>query len=136
MTWKQALALAAALGVTVVPAAADMSLPPAQYDIGGTTEADAMINYIDRFGSNGPEVIRVQYPGAKAVCDRINYQRYGAAYPEGDWITILLGCLIRDRDNGNPILVYSTDPNRPWLAVTILRHEAGHLLGWTGDHPR
>lgn len=137
MTWQQALALAAALGVTVVPAAADTGLPPPQYDIGGETEADALVNYSFIFGNDGPPVIRVPYGRAKAECDRINIERYHKLYPEGnDFRDVLVGCLIRDADRGRPIIVYSYDLNQPEFAGRIFRHEVGHLWGWPGTHPR
>ena len=48
--------------------------------------------------------------------------------------TQLLGCLIRDWDYSDAVIVYVADPERPWLANRILRHEIGHLLGWPGTH--
>jgi len=137
MTWQQALALAASLGVMVVPAAADSDLPPPQYDIGGVTEADALVAYSDRFGNDSAPLISVPYGTAKAECDRIHSERYATPYPEGnDFWNVLVGCLIRDADMGRPIIVYSYDPTRPDLAVRLIRHEAGHLLGWPAEHPR
>ena len=137
MTWQQALALAAAMGVTVVSAAADTSLPPVRYDIGGGTEAEALANYSFIFGNYSPPVIRVRYGDAYATCNRINMERFSTPYPEGnDGWNVLVGCMIRNIDKSDPVIVYSYDPDRPEFAAQIFRHEVGHLWGWTGDHPR
>lgn len=136
MNWKQALALAAVLGVTVTTALADPiddGFPPPQYDIGGVTEADTLINYIDRFGDNAPPLVRVKIGEALAECDRIQMERYRVHYVyEGR----LLACLIRDFDLSRPIIVYSYAPADPTFAARLLRHETGHLIGWPGDHTR
>ena len=136
MTWKQALALAAALGVTIVPAAANTDLPPAKYDIGGATEAQVLANYDAEFGTDVVPLIRAPYGRAKALCDSINMARYGVPYPAGDENNTLVGCMIRDEDGSDAMIVYSVDPDRPSFAGQIIRHEIGHLLGWPGDHRR
>jgi hypothetical protein len=120
-----------------VPAPAgpiDNGLPPPQYDIGGATEADVIVNYIDRLGDHTAPLVRVPVGGALAECNRIQMQRYKVPYT---YDGILLGCLIRDNGTlANPIIVYSYDPAEPGMAVNGLRHEVAHLLGWPGDHPR
>lgn len=139
MGWVARWAAVAGTAVALTfPALADMTLPPPQYDIGGVTEADTLMNYIDWFGPNGPPLIRVAYGGAKMECDRISYERYGQPYPASETAdgSTLLGCLIRDLGNGNPVIVYSYDRTRTDLANQILRHEIGHLMGWPGDHRR
>jgi hypothetical protein len=130
------LALAVASGGAIAfPAYADMSLPPAQYDIGGETE-DEVIEIAYAMDLRFP-MIRVPYGGAKAECDRISYQRYGTPYPAS--VTpngeTLLGCMIQNVGLiKDPILVY-THSYRGTTAQ-LLRHEIAHWLGWAPDHGR
>lgn len=130
------LAMATAL-MMISPAYAgpyfDEGLPPPQYDIGGATEADTLVNYIDRFGLDAPELVRVRTGEAETECDRIHFQRYSVHYVYNG---ILYGCLIRDRDLSRPVIVYSYDQSDPTFAARILRHEVGHQLGWPADHSR
>lgn len=134
------VARATAIGAVValsLPALADDGYPPAKYDIGGATEAEVLRNISDIFGPDAPPLISVPYRQAKAECDRINLMRYGHPYPEGNDGTLLVGCLIRDWDFDNPVIVYSHgDPTDPDLPQRLLRHEIGHLLGWSPDHRR
>lgn len=138
MNWKKALALAAAMGVTVfvTPAHGDDSYPPAKYDIGGATETETLENFRTVF----PEIplYRVHIDEAYSLCDGIWFQRYAERYPASEvpFGSKMLGCLIRDSDKSNPVIVYPYDPDRPWLSNQILRHEIGHLMGWPGTHER
>ena len=65
-------------------ALADSDLPPPQYDIGGVTEADTLVAYIDRFGTDAPPLHRVAFGEALALCDRISLARFGSPYPAAE----------------------------------------------------
>jgi hypothetical protein len=132
----RAIAIGAAIALSL-PALADDGYPPSKYDIGGNTEIEVIQNYREAFGPDAAPLISVPYGSAKAECDRINLERWGVRYPEGNDGSFLVGCLIRYSDLSQPIIVYSDgDPNDPDLAVRLLRHEIGHLLGWPGTHER
>lgn len=133
------LLLALAFALTAAPALAGMiddGLPPARYDIGGATEAEALLNYSDAFGNDGAPIAGVPFGMAQITCDQINRQRYHEAYAAAEAGTVLTGCLIRNNDMSNPVIIYSIVPDRPEFTARIIRHEAGHLLGWPADHPR
>ena len=125
--------LALALALFATPALADSSLPPAKYDIGGETEIDTLAMFDKLF--DDAVLIRVPPDQVMPECNALQMERYGTPYPaiEG---TQLLGCMIRNWDYSDAVIVYVADPERPWLANRILRHEIGHLLGWPGTHTR
>ena len=125
--------VAVAISFPALAGPIDNGLPPPQYDIGGATEADVIVNMIDRLGDTAPPLIRVRPHEVLAECDRIQMQRYSMHYVYGG---NLLGCLIRDYDLSRPVIVYTYDPADPTFAALLLRHEIGHHLGWDGDHPR
>ena len=128
-----------AAAILSTPALADMSEPPARYDIGGVTEEQTLDNFREVFGWDGyPWLIRVPLGQVQAECDAISQHRFGRPYPASETAggKRLLGCMISYPDRSDPIIVYSVDPNRPWLAGQILRHEIAHLFGWPGDHRR
>jgi hypothetical protein len=133
------LAGAIAAGVAIaqpLPALADYSLPPPQYDIGGETEEE-VIAIAHALDINMP-MIRVPFGEAATECDRVWRQRFGYPFPMAVAVApghSLLACLIRDPGNGNPIIVYSYDWHKA-DAAQLLRHEIGHWLGWNDDHRR
>jgi hypothetical protein len=131
--------LALALAMLATPALADMSYPPAKYDIGGTTTAEVMQNYHDIFGAEAAPIIIVPV-GWRALteCDRLWQERYGAEYPRAEIAAgqVLMGCMVRNPDWSNAVIVVSDDWLNPELAVRLMRHEIAHLLGWEGTHPR
>lgn len=129
--------LAGSLAIAT-PAFADDGYPPAKYDIGGQTEEETRLNYYEAFGSDAAPLIAVPYGQAKAECDKISLERWGIPYTAGNDGELLVGCLLRNEDLTNPVIVYSRDSifGDAEMANRILRHEIGHLLGWPGDHPR
>lgn len=132
-TVVEAVSVAALLLVT--PVLANSDLPPPQYDIGGDTEADALVAYSDRFGNNAPPIYGVMYGSAKAKCDTISLERFNRPYPASETMfgEMLLGCMIENKDRSKPEIVYTFDPAQPELAPRIIRHEVGHLLGWSHE---
>jgi hypothetical protein len=129
--------LALALAMLAGPALADMSYPPAKYDIGGVTAAEVIQNYNDVFVGYAPITI-VPLGQALAACDGIWQERWGLQYPRAEIGPgeTLAGCMVRYADWSEPRIVVSNDPNDPELVVRLMRHELAHLLGWPGDHPR
>lgn len=128
------LALAVAfVGGATANLYADMSLPPARFDIGGDTEAETLARFDEIFNA---VLIRVPVDEVLPTCSDIQMERTGQPYPAEEGRR-LLGCLIRDNWGAeNPVIIYPTDPGRPWLTNQILRHEIAHLLGWSNDHRR
>ena len=99
------LLLALAFALTAVPALAGMiddGLPPARYDIGGATEAEALLNYSDAFGNDGAPIAGVPFGMAQITCDQINRQRYHEPYAAAEAGIVLTGCLIRNNDHVQP----------------------------------
>jgi hypothetical protein len=130
--------LAIALAMFATPAIADMGYPPEKYDVGGITAAEALQNYRDVFGSDAAPITIVPIGQALAVCDGIWMERWGMEYPRAEIAggQVLMGCMVRNADWSNPRIVVSNDMLDPELAVRLIRHEVGHLLGWPGTHPR
>jgi hypothetical protein len=127
-----------ALGlVSTAPAFSDSTLPPPEFDVGGATEAEVIVNAIDRFVLNPPAMIRVPYGGALAECDKAQMALYGEPYPAASVVQpghTLLGCYVRDWMGGHQTIVYSGRTQED--ATRILKHEIGHALGWSTDHSR
>lgn len=135
-----ALARAVAVCVGVAATAptlawADSGLPPPEYNIGGATEGDTL-RLINAAEDVWVEVIKVPIGEVFAVCDAKTRDHLGVPYPAEQGKT-LVGCLVPAGDYyDHQTLVYPDDPSRPWLTHQILLHEAGHLMGWPGDHRR
>ena len=130
--------LALALALIASPANADMSYPPERYDIGGTTAAEVIQSYRNVFGMYVAPITIVPLGQALEQCDRLWMERWGLPYPRAEIAPgqILFGCMVRNLDWTNPVIVVSSDPGNPELVVRLMRHEIGHLLGWPGDHRR
>jgi len=126
--------MAGAAAITTLPALADSGLPPPEYDIGGTTEGDTL-RLIDQAEDVWVKVVKVPIKQVPDVCDAATLDHLGMPYPAADKAK-LIGCLVPTGKYTYQTLVYPDDPRRPWLAHQILRHEAGHLMDWPGDHPR
>ena len=73
--------LALTLAMLASPAFADMSLPPAKFDIGGETVDEVMENYRDVFGLDVAPITVVPLGQALAQCDRLWMERWGLQYP-------------------------------------------------------
>jgi hypothetical protein len=124
-----------ALLLCATPAFANMDLPPARYDIGGSTIEEAVANYVKVFPDAAIQAVRLGQ--AQEACDVIARRVWG--YPR--WPSdataangkILYGCSTQGA--AVPDIVYSYDPAYPWLALQIFRHEAGHIMGWPEWHP-
>jgi hypothetical protein len=131
--------LALALLLLATPALADTSLPPTKYDLGPGMTTVEEIEHVELgyFGWMVP-LFEVPVGQARDKCDQLSLARWGTPYPASEIPggSTLMGCLIRDNDDGNPVIVISYDPQRPELAPRLLRHELGHLMGWPGNHPR
>ena len=131
--------LALALLLLATPALADSGLPPSKYDLGlgMTTVEEIEFVELGYFGWRVP-LYQVPVGQARAKCDYLSMTRWGTPYPASEIPggSILYGCLIRNNDDSDPVIVISYDPQRPELAPRLLRHELGHLMGWPGNHPR
>jgi hypothetical protein len=125
-----------ALLLCATPAMADMTFPPAKYDIGGATIEEAVVNFMAVYPDASVQAVPLGL--AQEVCDVIAKRVWGYDHWPSDATAangkILYGCSTQNA--AVPDIVYSYSPAYPWLALQIFRHEAGHILGWPGDHPQ
>jgi hypothetical protein len=117
-----------ALLLCASPALADITLPPARYDIGGDTMEEALANFYVVFGDS-VEVQAMTWVNVNAACDKLSQERWHINWPPVPVGESLMGCSIAEEPFK---LVYPTD----YSTVQVFRHEVGHILGWPNTHPR